>query len=204
MIAIIDYGMGNLASIENMIKKAGGKAIITSDKEQIIAAGAMILPGVGSFDHAVNKFEESGLKTVILESVAKGKPLLGICLGMQLLFDSSEEGELSGLGIIPGKVISFDFKNTDIKIPHMGWNNISPTCNSGDNLYKGLVENNRFYFVHSYHVMCDDEKDVAATCEYGKKFVCSVQKGRVYGAQFHPEKSHKFGKAFFENFISLI
>ncbi len=204
MIAIIDYGMGNLASIENMIKKVGGKAFITSNEEDILNASAIILPGVGAFDHAVIKLNESGLDNVILKAVSKGKTLLGICLGMQLLFDSSEEGALNGLGIIPGKVFSFDLEDKTLKIPHMGWNKIYPKNISNESLYSELVQDNRFYFVHSFRVECLDDRHISATCLYGDEFTCSVQKGSVYGAQFHPEKSHKFGKSFFKKFLELI
>ncbi len=202
MIAIIDYGIGNLASIENMVKKVGGKAIITSDATEILASRAIILPGVGSFDYAVTKLKETGLKKIILDAVSNGKPLLGICLGMQLLFDSSEEGKLPGLGIIPGRVVKF--KAPKLKVPHMGWNNITVNEPTENNIYRGLAQENRFYFVHSFHVVCDDPLDISATCDYGEKFTCSVRRNQVYGAQFHPEKSHKFGMTFFKNFLELI
>lgn len=187
-----------------MIKKVGGEAIISSDPEQLANASALIFPGVGSFDNAVTKLQASGLKDSILQFVDSGKPFLGICLGMQLLLDSSEEGELKGLGLIKGHSKKFVFDDPALKVPHMGWNKITAKNGAEQTLYQGLEQDNRFYFVHSYHVECDDQADVYATADYGVEFVCSVNRGNVYGAQFHPEKSHKFGMKFFENFLSLI
>lgn len=204
VIVIVDYGMGNLASIQNMIKKVGGEAVVSSNPEELLNASALIFPGVGAFDNAITKLEESGLKDSILNFVESGRPFLGICLGMQLLLDGSEEGELKGLGLIKGKAKKFSFDDPGLKVPHMGWNKVTPKNGAEKTLYKGLEEENRFYFVHSFHVECEEPADVFATADYGIEFVCSVNRGNVYGAQFHPEKSHKFGMKFFENFLSTI
>lgn len=204
MIVIVDYGMGNLASIKNMIKKVGGKSIISSDPEEVKNASALIFPGVGSFDNAVLKLESSGLKQVILDFVDSGKPFLGICLGMQLLFEKSEEGKLPGLGLIKGTVNKFNFPQGVLKVPHMGWNKVNVYNPDNCNLYNGLESENRFYFVHSFHANCTNSDDIYATSNYGFEFTCSVKKNNVYGAQFHPEKSHKFGMKFFKNFLELL
>ncbi|NOH80815.1 imidazole glycerol phosphate synthase subunit HisH [Vibrio sp. RE86] len=204
MIVILDYGMGNPSSILNMIRKVGGDATITSDHEVITRAKAIILPGVGSFDNGMQKLNESGLTPLIKKLVLKDKlPFLGICLGMQLLFESSEEGSIPGLGLVKGKVTRFNFdEDSRLKVPHMGWNVV--TAKHDCSLYNGFVDESRFYFVHSYYVECDDERDIAATSCYGHQFTCSVQSGNITGVQFHPEKSHKFGIHFFRNFLDLL
>lgn len=204
MIVIVDYGMGNLASIKNMVKKVGGKAIVSSDPLEISSASALILPGVGSFDNAILKLANSGLKQVILNFVDSGKPLLGICLGMQLLFESSEEGTMNGLGLIEGSVAKFNFDDGNLKVPHMGWNKVNVKNSNACNLFNDLELDNRFYFVHSYYVICNNSENICATANYGFEFTCSVKKDNVYGAQFHPEKSHKFGMKFFENFLEIL
>ena len=206
MIVILDYGMGNTASILNMIHRVGGDAVISSDQQQILEANALILPGVGAFDNAMQKLNNSGLVKLIKQRVLVDKvPFMGICLGMQLLFDSSEEGDLSGLGLIPGEVKRFDFaavEQQNLKVPHMGWNIVQPTA--GTCMFKGFEQNPRFYFVHSYHAVCADSSNVAATCDYGYPFACAVQKDNIFAAQFHPEKSHKFGMQLFKNFLEQL
>ncbi|MDX4048466.1 imidazole glycerol phosphate synthase subunit HisH [Aliarcobacter skirrowii] len=198
MIAILDYGIGNLKSIYNMFKKVGVESIITSDIETIKKADKYLLPGVGSFDHGINSLKNAPFFEILEKEVLENKkPILGICLGMQLLTNSSEEGKEKGLGWIDASAIKFDLDDKSLSIPHMGWNKTNPT-NTND-IFKNL-EDNRFYFVHSYHVVCNDEKNILATANYGKTFTCSIYKDNIYGVQFHPEKSHKFGMQLLKNF----
>ena len=198
MITIIDYGMGNLGSIINMLGKIGVEAVSTSKIEDIEKARKIILPGVGSFDTAINNLNKLGLMTVLNKKVTEERiPTLGLCLGMQLLTEKSEEGKLPGLGWIRGRTIRFKFED-NLKIPHMGWNTINIKKRSP--LLRGLDNGSRFYFVHSYHLVCDDEKDILATADYGYEFPTVVERKNVLGVQFHPEKSHKFGMKLLENF----
>lgn len=206
MIVILDYGMGNPASIQNMLRKAGSNAMITMDASVISRASGIILPGVGSFDNGMLKLKASGAYGLIEKRVLVDKvPFLGICLGMQLLFNTSEEGEETGLGWIDGTVKRFDFhtiKSThNLKIPHMGWSVLSPKSNLS--LYRNMCEDSRFYFVHSYHAVCSNPVDILATSHYGYNFTCSVQKENIFGVQFHPEKSHRFGMTVLKNFAEL-
>lgn len=200
MIAIVNLGIGNVGSIVNMLRRAGAAAVATDDPIQIAAARKLILPGVGAFDKAVERLEALGLRPVLEEKVMKDRvPILGICLGMQLLTHGSEEGRAAGLGWIPGVTRRFDFgPSTALKIPHMGWNTVRTHRTS--RLFNGLEDDPRFYFVHSYHVVCDDPSHVAATCSYGYDFACAVTLGNVAGVQFHPEKSHRFGLQLLKNF----
>lgn len=206
MIVVLDYGMGNTASIVNMIHRVGGDAIISNDPQQIIDAKALILPGVGAFDNAMQKLNDSGLVKLIRLRVLKDKiPFLGICLGMQLLFDSSEEGTFPGLGFIPGEVKRFNFSDLNLlslKVPHMGWNVVQSP--NGSCLFDGFEEVPRFYFVHSYHTVCAESEHIVATCDYGYQFTCAVQKDNIFAVQFHPEKSHKYGMQLFENFLEQL
>jgi imidazole glycerol-phosphate synthase subunit HisH len=205
MICIVDYGMGNLGSIQNIVRKVGGHALITNNETTLMSAKAIILPGVGSFDNGITKLRESGLVESMTKRVVEdGVPFLGVCLGMHLIFDRSEEGELRGLGWLPGNVQKFNFndcKDKTLKIPHMGWNQVR-SCEKAQ-LFSGLESIARFYFVHSYHVVCD-EGFVAATADYGYRFVCSVEKENIFATQFHPEKSHKYGMKMFRNFVRLV
>lgn len=207
MIIILDYGIGNTASILNMLKKIGCPACITMDKHAIDKASGIILPGVGAFDHGMQKLKASGALSRIEKKVhVDNVPFLGICLGMQLLFDNSEEGQESGLGWLSGTVKRFDFSpvpaDTKLKVPHMGWNTASPQENSL--LFKNLEQGNRFYFVHSYHVECQTKTHQLATTTYGYEFASAVQSNHIFGVQFHPEKSHRFGMMLLKNFASQI
>lgn len=203
MITIVDYGMGNLKSIQNMFKRIGADAEITGDKDKIAAAHKLLLPGVGAFDAAMERINESGLRELIDMKALKEKvPILGICLGMQVLTESSEEGVLPGLGWIPGRTVKFNFeKDSQLKVPHMGWNQVNVKNDSA--LLADLPPEPRFYFVHSYHVIADDPQHVLATTEHGIEFTSMVRKDNIYGAQFHPEKSHKYGMKLLENFARL-
>lgn len=207
MIVILDYGMGNSGSILNMLRKVGGDAIISSDVADIKAAKGIILPGVGAFDNGMEKLNQLGLIPVLRERVLEEKvPFLGVCLGMQLLLTGSEEGNSLGLNWIPGKARRFDFKdikdNKRLKIPHMGWNIVKPK--EQETLFANCTEEERFYFVHSFAVECDNNDHILATAEYGYNFSCAIHKNNIYGVQFHPEKSHKFGMNMFKNFMEMV
>lgn len=205
MITIIDYGMGNLGSIKNMFKYIGVEATIESNVDKIKNASKILLPGVGSFDAAMKKINETDLREVLNEKALKEQvPVLGICLGMQLLTNSSEEGSLDGLGWVDAETMSFkDRIDKKYRIPHMGWNivNKSNECL----LTAGFEEfdETRFYFVHSYFVKVKDEKNSILKTDYGVEFDSAIQKDNIFGAQFHPEKSHKFGMKLFENFARI-
>ncbi len=201
MITILDYGLGNLGSITNMLKVIGAKSKITNDKASIQASNGIILPGVGAFDAGMSKLTESGLSSVIKDEALKGKPILGICLGMQMLGRSSEEGHLDGLSLIPFECRKFKFDNKDLKIPHMGWDVVE--FKKYHPILDGLTGQQRYYFVHSYHAVCDSKSNVLMTCDYGYEFAAAVVKDNVIGMQFHPEKSHDFGLAVFRNFIKI-
>lgn len=201
MIAILDYGLGNLGSISNMLKVIGEKSLITNDIESIRKSDGIILPGVGAFDAGMSKLNETGLAEVIIEEANKGKPILGICLGMQLLGNKSEEGKLSGLALIPFECKKFSFEDKSLKIPHMGWDIVDFKIEHP--ILKGLNGQQRYYFVHSYYAICEDQNNVLMTCDYGIEFACSVVKDNIIGMQFHPEKSHDFGLAIFSNFVDI-
>lgn len=203
MIAVIDYGMGNIASVLNMFKRIGNREVIyTKDALQIERADKILLPGVGAFDNGMNNLKESGLIGILNKRVLVDKiPVLGICLGMQLLTRKSEEGNQEGLGWIDAACKKFNFPdNSELKVPHMGWNYIDIKRPSS---LIDIQEKQKFYFVHSYYVKCDNEQDVLATCNHGFDFDCMLQKDNIFGAQFHPEKSHKFGMKLFEKFSKI-
>lgn len=201
MIAIIDYGLGNLGSIANMLKVIGEKSLITSDKDEIRKADKLILPGVGAFDAGISNLSEKNLIEVIKEQASQEKkPILGICLGMQLLGRKSEEGRLTGLDLIPFDNIRFQLDDINLKIPHMGWDIVNIKQESHP-LVKKLTGVQRYYFVHSYHAKCDSEKNILMTCDYGYEFAAAVVQDNIYGVQFHPEKSHDFGMALLSNFV---
>lgn len=204
MIVVVDYGMANVGSVLNMLRKAGADAVATADPDAIAAADRMILPGVGAFDSAMRRLDELGLIDVLGEVVVRRRvPTLGICLGMQLMLDGSEEGHLPGLGWIRGRARRFTAADMgqDLRVPHMGWNEL--TLRKQSRLFEGVEGPQRFYFVHSYRVVCEDPGDVLATTRYGCDFVSAMERGNVTGVQFHPEKSHRFGlrllKAFAES-----
>ena len=201
MIAIIDYDAGNIKSVEKALAFLGEEAVVTRDFDTILKADGVILPGVGAFGDAMGKLRGYGLEEVIHQVVEKGTPFLGICLGLQLLFDSSEESVgVKGLGILPGKIVRIPAEN-GLKVPHMGWNNLS-FPNQGK-LFKGLPENSYVYFVHSFYLQADDPEIVTATTEYGVTIQASVEKKNVFACQFHPEKSSDVGMQILRNFIAL-
>jgi glutamine amidotransferase len=201
MIVIVDYGMGNLGSVLNMFKRVGAEAKISSDLDEISKAPKILLPGVGAFDTAMQRINETGMKEVLNQKALIEKvPVLGICLGMQLLTRGSEEGLMSGLGWIAADTLRFSNEN-GLKIPHMGWNLVHPA--SPSSLTLNLPDEPCFYFVHSYRVHVDHESDSILKCTYGHDFDAAVQHDNIFGAQFHPEKSHKFGMRFLENFARI-
>ena len=206
MIIILDYDMGNVGSILNMLKKIGERDVsISNDPKAIEQADKLILPGVGSFDAGMNNLERYGLTGLIRRHADAGKPILGICLGMQLLGEESEEGTLPGLGLIPFRCRRFNFTDVDdsirpqLKIPHMGWDRVEILRDAA--LTEGIEkQGQRYYFVHSYHAVCASHENVLMTCDYGYHFPAAVYQNSTYGVQFHPEKSHLFGMKLLENF----
>jgi len=203
MIAIVDYNMGNLASVQNAFTKLGKDTVVESNPEKFKEYDKLILPGVGAFGDAMEHLEERKMINAIKEFAASGKPMLGICLGMQLLFESSHEfGEHKGLGLIKGDVRAFDTTqfNEHLKVPHMGWNRV---FTKEHRLFKGLDQNHYLYFVHTFHVTCSDENDSIAQTEYGYKFTSAVAHDNIMGIQPHPEKSHENGLKILKNFIEL-
>lgn len=198
--AIVDYGLGNLGSIANMLKVIGEKVYITDDVQKICDADRLILPGVGAFDAGMINLHQKGLDKLICTEAKSGKPILGICLGMQLLGRSSEEGKLPGLGLILFDNIRFRIDETSgLKVPHMGWDIVNFQKESP--LLEGITGEQRYYFVHSYHARCDSKENVLMTCDYGYEFTAAVVKNNIYGVQFHPEKSHDFGMRILDNFV---
>lgn len=201
MIAIIDYDAGNIKSVEKAVQLLGEEVRITRDKDEILGADGVILPGVGAFGGAMEKIRSYGLEQVIRQCVEKGIPFLGICLGLQLLFDSSEESPgVEGLGILKGKIVRLP-GDAGLKIPHIGWNNLSFPVKG--RLMEGIPEDPYVYFVHSYYLQAEDPGIVTATAEYGAHIHASVEKGNVFACQFHPEKSSGVGLKMLENFIAL-
>lgn len=202
MIAIIDYDAGNIKSVEKALQKLGEDACITRDKDVLLKADKVILPGVGAFGSAMEKIYKYGLYDIIHEIVKKGTPFLGICLGLQLLFEESDEAPgVKGLGVLPGRIVKIPDQNGTLKIPQIGWNSLQ-FPNEG-RLYKGLSEGCYVYFVHSYYLQAKEESCVVATTEYGVNIHASVEKDNVFACQFHPEKSSTVGLKILENFIQL-
>lgn len=203
MIVIVDYDMGNVGSILNMLRKIGAPATISADPDRIRAATKLILPGVGAFDTGMTNLEHSGIRALLEEQVMRKVPVLGVCLGMELLMEGSEEGACPGLGWIRGRNVRFRYPEgaEQLNVPHMGWNSVRPVA--GSRLLATLEPDARFYFVHSYHVVCDDRADVAGWTQYGYEFASVVEHGCVMGTQFHPEKSHRFGLALLRTFAAL-
>lgn len=200
MIAIMDYGVGNLFSLKSSLAQLGQDTVVTADPDTIRKADRLILPGVGAFGDAMDKLVATGLVPVI-RAEAEKKPLLGICLGMQMLGRRSEEGPGEGLGYLPFDLKRFRLQDQpELKVPHMGWDYVTVE-RPQDPLVAGLEAEPRFYFVHSYHAVCDDPADVLMTCDYGYPFPAAVGRGSVWGTQFHPEKSHRFGMCLIRNFV---
>ncbi|MEZ5039037.1 MAG: imidazole glycerol phosphate synthase subunit HisH [Saprospiraceae bacterium] len=203
MLTIIDYGVGNLTSIQNMLKKAGyPNAIISNKKADIAAAEKLILPGVGHFDYGMGQLRQADFFDTLNRRVLEDKiPVLGICLGAQLLTKGSEEGYLPGLGWIKAKTIRFQTEQmgNGLKVPHMGWGDISIKKESL--LLKDLPEEPRFYFVHTYHIVCEKPEDELVSGQHGYEFTAGVERNNIMGVQFHPEKSHKYGLQLLKNFI---
>lgn len=201
MITIVDYGMGNLGSIKNMLKRVGASAVITGLPDEIAKAEKLILPGVGSFDNGIQNLRQLGLIPVLVQKVLEEKtPILGICLGMQLMTRGSEEGDLPGLGWIDADTRRFNFGVGlhSLKVPHMGWNSVRPAKPS--EIFLDMYSEPRFYFVHSYHVVCYHREDVLSWTTYGYEFVSALERGNIVGVQFHPEKSHKYGMKILSDF----
>jgi glutamine amidotransferase len=204
MIHIVDYGLGNVEAFLTMYKRLGLEATRATTAADLLEAHKIILPGVGAFDHAMELLDQSGMRPALESLVLRDKvPVLGICVGMQMLANSSEEGNLPGLGWVPGKVRSFrsDERSASLPMPHMGWNDVLPRPCSP--IFSGLESDARFYFLHSYFFDCDEPSHVAAVASYGLNFNCAVSAGNVYGVQFHPEKSHHFGAQLLKNFWEL-
>jgi glutamine amidotransferase len=204
MITIVNYGLGNIGAFVNMYKRLNIPTKVAVRASDLDDASHVILPGVGAFDHAMNLLNQSGMRAPLEHIVERGEThVLGICVGMQILADSSEEGVGSGLGWIGGTVRAFagNPSTAGLPLPHMGWNNVSPVLDIP--IFKGLSESARFYFLHSYYFECNDANNVSASAEYGFKFACAVRKNHVYGVQFHPEKSHQWGTALLKNFAEL-
>lgn len=200
MIGIVDYGLGNLLAFSNVYKRVGIEHFIISKLDEIEKASKIILPGVGSFDYAMEQLEKSGLKPFLEQAVIQKKiPLLGICVGMQMLADSSSEGERPGLGWIPGKVKRFQHEQVPF-LPHMGWNEVESKNHA---LLDGVQNHSRYYFLHSFYFDCLDSSHEIACTSYGKSFASGINKDNIYGVQFHPEKSHKNGVRLLENFAAL-
>lgn len=205
MITIVNYGMGNLGSIANMLKRIGVKSEITGDPARIAEAERLILPGVGAFDAAVERIDSLGLRAVLDERALRAKiPVLGVCLGMQLLTHRSEEGRRAGLGWVRGEALAFAGRvSPELKVPHMGWNTVkfSEAARLVSDPLPG--DESRFYFVHSYFVRCEESADVMITADYGIRFDAGIQRENIYGVQFHPEKSHRYGMQLLASFAKV-
>ncbi|KPJ55778.1 MAG: imidazole glycerol phosphate synthase [Deltaproteobacteria bacterium DG_8] len=203
MIAVVDYGMGNLRSVQKALEKVGYTVLVTSDSKKILNARSIVLPGVGAFKDCIHNLEKLNLVEPILKSIKKGKPFLGICLGLQILFTESEEfGKTPGLNLVKGKVLSLSRRSKTthlrLKVPHMGWNSLSIKKNFP--LFSGIEDGSFFYFLHSYYAVPDDKDTVATTTNYGIEFASSIQKENIFACQFHPEKSQQVGLKLLSNF----
>ena len=206
MIAIIDYGMGNLRSVQKGFEKIGCEAVITADPKVVLQAERVVLPGVGAFRDCMHNLEQGGFVEPILNIIAEGRPFLGICVGMQMLFtDSVEFGHFPGLNVIPGHVLRFPDRmmvaDEKLKVPQMGWNQISFKCRPP--AFEGVNDGSNVYFVHSYYVKPDDSRVIATTTDYGFEFCSSVWKDNIVATQFHPEKSQEIGLRILKNFAEL-
>ena len=198
MITVINNETGNFSSVLNMIKKTDNESFLSDSYDQISKSDILILPGVGNFDHVMSKIYEKKIDKAIFNALENNCKLLGICVGMQALFEKSEEGSLEGLKLIQGEVIKFKFQDKKFKVPHMGWNNVKF---SNDKNFSKILKDNRFYFVHSFYVNCFNSENIIGTTNHCVNFTSVVKKNNIYGAQFHPEKSHYFGKQFLKLFI---
>jgi imidazole glycerol-phosphate synthase subunit HisH len=204
MIKIVDYGLGNVRAFSNMFKRMNIPVEAVKTATELEGASKIILPGVGAFDHAMELLDASGMRDTLERMVCEDKvPVLGICVGMQILASGSDEGERAGLGWVPGRVHAFCSAQqaADLPLPHMGWNDVTPA--PGSALFKGLENDARFYFLHSYFFECERSENVLASSGYGIDFSCAVGTGNVYGVQFHPEKSHHYGAMLLKNFAEL-
>jgi imidazole glycerol-phosphate synthase subunit HisH len=203
MIALIDYGMGNLLSVSKALECSGGNIEIVDKGSDLKHADAIVLPGVGNFGDGMEHLNDRGFTSAVKEAIAEGKPYLGICLGMQMLLEESEEAPgVAGLGVFKGKVVKFP--NMGLKVPHMGWNDITINSSECSNNFNGINDKSYFYFVHSYYASPEDKSVTVATCEYGIEFTAAIGCGNVFATQFHPEKSQEKGLAILSNFISGI
>ncbi len=200
MLVVVDYGMGNLGSIYNILRRVGGEPTVSSSPEVIAGASKLILPGVGAFDNGMRNLERMKILQVLHQKVTQERtPIIGICLGMQLLTCGSEEGELPGLSWVQAQTVRFRFTPEQrLKVPHMGWNSIRAVR---DHSLLAELDNPRFYFVHSYYVRCESQHDVLAVSQHGHEFCAAISKDNILGTQFHPEKSHRFGMRLLENFV---
>ena len=204
MITIVDYGLGNVRAFTNVFKRLNVDAAVATSAAELRSATRVILPGVGAFDHAMTLLHESGMRQALDELVVGcGVPVVGICVGMQMLADGSEEGTLPGLGWVPGRVRSFRSvpQSAQLPLPHMGWNDVQPLAQGG--LFAGLEADARFYFLHTFYFECQHAEHRAAVASYGIDFACAVRRENVYGVQFHPEKSHHWGENLLKNFAEL-
>lgn len=199
-VSLIDYGLGNLGSVMNMLKRVGANSRLVKTADEIASSDRLILPGIGAFDTGMRLLDETGLTPAIKAFAATGRPVMGICLGMQLLLDSSEEGSSPGLGLISGRSLRIP-DAAGVRVPHMGWNRVEPV--RADPLVAQLPDDSRFYFVHTYRVVPDDDGDVLAVTQYGVPFASMIRSENVMGAQYHPEKSHAFGMRVLSNFVEL-
>jgi glutamine amidotransferase len=204
MITIIDYGLGNVLAFVNVYSRLNIPVVVAKSACDLANATKLILPGVGSFDHAIQQLDQSGMRQSLEQLVLQqAMPVLGICVGMQMLAKSSDEGALPGLSWVDGTVKKFDVSKMPqgTNLPHMGWNDVTPVVNGG--LFKGMEQDARFYFLHSYYFECRQQHNVLAVTDYGGDFSCAVHRENVYGVQFHPEKSHHFGTQLLKNFAEI-
>ncbi|MBI1944975.1 MAG: imidazole glycerol phosphate synthase subunit HisH [Deltaproteobacteria bacterium] len=203
MITIVDYGLGNLRAFSNLYRRQNVEVAVATSAAELARASHVILPGVGSFDHAMERLDASGMREMLVELATRGTPVLGVCVGMQMLAQGSDEGTRPGLGLVAGRVRAFKAAPAAqaLPLPHMGWNDVAPMA--GHPLFAGLDTGARFYFLHSYYFDCEQAEHVVARARYGLDFACAVAVGKICGVQFHPEKSHHWGERLLKNFAEL-